>query len=77
MRKPSRKKKLKLAAEVVSRVAELLPIECTDGVCVVCKCTYDNACHDDELGPCWWVRYSLCSHCVRQLVTDALTELAR
>ena len=35
------------------------------GVCRICGCTWDNACHNPEHGSCWWVdeTETLCSHC--------------
>lgn len=31
--------------------------------CNKCGCWQNQACMHDKLGPCWWVKDDLCSHC--------------
>lgn len=51
--------------------------ETVPGVCSVCGCTWDNACHNPKHGNCWWVNdeQTLCSHCsVPEIKNDPKTE---
>lgn len=43
----------------IERLESLL----AEPTCRVCGCTEDNACQDDDAGPCWWIEPGLCSHC--------------
>ena len=31
--------------------------------CRVCGCSWNDACHSEKDGSCWWVADDLCSHC--------------
>ena len=44
------------------------------GVCKICGCTDDHACHSPILGNCWWVddTHELCSHCEMKLKSRGL-----
>lgn len=45
------------------------------GVCKICGCTDDHACHSPIFGNCWWVddSHELCSHCQMKLEARGLS----
>lgn len=44
-------------------LVEMAELYLEGGICSECGCTENNACFDEDRGPCWWIRPGLCSHC--------------
>lgn len=44
--------------------------------CRLCGCTENDACYDEERGPCSWVKASLCNHCTDSIaIVGALVDV--
>jgi hypothetical protein len=46
------------------------------GICRTCGCTWNDACQDDERGPCSWANEdaTLCTHCVGRAPANDVGE---